>query len=631
MVLLAIGLIFIGCGDGGDSTSSNNGEQNGGDQDGNNIAVTFSNLTANGSSSQSTTELTLTFNQAITGLSVSDIFLSGVTGVVKEALSGSGPTYTLSISGFTSGGTLSVTVAKSGYAVSGSLKTVPIFYFSGGDGSEANPFLLTENTWADGALFARTEAQWFKFTATAATQYIHISFGTGFNAVWGVDVRVYDSNGNTVGSVVNITTYAGLNRTWNVTPGNDYLIRVNNGSSGSYRIGFNKSTALPKGVITPIIFNQWSDGFIAASNGEQWFKFTATASSHYIHFAPGALPWISVQLYDSDDNPIGTNEQTSGASLLRSTVAGREYFILTRPLSGYTGDYRICFSTSSIPPGATWVFMDSTGLTGFNSNAITFGGGRFVAVSNASRSANSTNGTSWTEVNMGIVTTSYLGIAYGTNGFAAVSNSGIIALSSNGTSWSYVSDSTFGSTRINGISWNGETFYAVGNDGKAANSSSLGNTWFAASNTTFGTTHINDIAFGNGRFVAVGNDGKAAHVSGGSWTAVSNMTFGTTHINAIAFGGGRFVAVGNNGKAAYSSDGITWTAVNDIRFGTSDILDITYGGGKFVAVGSGKSAHSSDGITWEVFNNNTSARTVTYGNGRFIAAGDGGMSFWITP
>jgi len=78
--------------------------------------------------------LTLTFSAAITGLSANDITLSGVTGVNKGTLSGSGPTYTLPISGFTAGGTLSVAVTKAGYAISGSSQTAAIYYYSGGGG-----------------------------------------------------------------------------------------------------------------------------------------------------------------------------------------------------------------------------------------------------------------------------------------------------------------------------------------------------------------------------------------------------------------------------------------------------------------------------------------------------------------
>jgi formylglycine-generating enzyme required for sulfatase activity len=98
--------------------------------------VTLNSVTANGSSTQTTTQLTLNLSAAITGLTAADITLSGVSGVSKSTLSGYNP-YTLPISGFTSGGTLSVSVAKTGYAVSGSPKTVVIYYYNGG-GSSAN-------------------------------------------------------------------------------------------------------------------------------------------------------------------------------------------------------------------------------------------------------------------------------------------------------------------------------------------------------------------------------------------------------------------------------------------------------------------------------------------------------------
>ena len=94
------------------------------------LPVTFSNVSANGSETQTTTTLTLTFSQAITGLAATDITLSGVSGITKGTLGGSGPVYTLPVSGFTAGGTLSVAVAKSGHTISGSPKTVGIYYYT---------------------------------------------------------------------------------------------------------------------------------------------------------------------------------------------------------------------------------------------------------------------------------------------------------------------------------------------------------------------------------------------------------------------------------------------------------------------------------------------------------------------
>jgi hypothetical protein len=89
-------------------------------------AVTLESVTANGSSTRTTTELVLIFNERINGLSAADITLSGVAGVTKGTLTG-GPKYVLPISGFGAGGTLTVSVAKSGFTISGSPKTVSVY------------------------------------------------------------------------------------------------------------------------------------------------------------------------------------------------------------------------------------------------------------------------------------------------------------------------------------------------------------------------------------------------------------------------------------------------------------------------------------------------------------------------
>jgi hypothetical protein len=163
--ILAITLIFTmtvaGCDllfgkddDGNDNGNDNeNGNSNGNGSPGTgggDIAVTFSSVTADGSATQTTTQLTLTFSQAITGLSASNITLSGVTGVTKGTLSGSGPAYTLSISGLTAGGTLDVAVAKSGYTISGSPQSVTIFLTDFVYTETANAITITKYQGAGG-------------------------------------------------------------------------------------------------------------------------------------------------------------------------------------------------------------------------------------------------------------------------------------------------------------------------------------------------------------------------------------------------------------------------------------------------------------------------------------------------
>jgi uncharacterized protein YjdB len=104
--------------------------------------VTFNSVTADGSAAQATTRLTLTFSRAIAGLSADDITLSPA--LIKGTLGGSGPVYTLPISGFTVDGTLNVAVGSpSGYSVSGSPKTVTIYYGTG-TGTETLAITFTQ-------------------------------------------------------------------------------------------------------------------------------------------------------------------------------------------------------------------------------------------------------------------------------------------------------------------------------------------------------------------------------------------------------------------------------------------------------------------------------------------------------
>ncbi|WP_461256449.1 sialidase family protein [Treponema sp. R80B11-R83G3] len=190
--------------------------------------------------------------------------------------------------------------------------------------------------------------------------------------------------------------------------------------------------------------------------------------------------------------------------------------------------------------------------------------------------------------------------------------------------WKAVTDTTFGTSRINAIAWGGaagqEKFVAVGGDSGIVNSgkiaySSDGVTWTAVSNTTF-TNAFNGITWGgtagNEKFVAVGNGGAVATSPNGvTWTAVADSIF-DIWFYAIVWGTDKFVAVGGNASIAYSSDGVTWTKLDRQViggvFGSSNnyIRDIAYsddywgpGTAKFVAVGdNGKMAYSSDGVTW---------------------------------
>jgi len=215
---------------------------------------------------------------------------------------------------------------------------------------------LTEDVWADGNIAVSGGEQWFKFTATASTQYIHTGFGTLTNLY----VQVYDTTGSTVGNQTYLTdssTYTSRP----LTSGQVYYIKVTHNSSyrGTYRITFNKFSTPPipsnSATVTNLTADEWADGNIS-STGEQWFSFTATAYTQYIHASFGTLNssyGLYVQVYSKIGSTVGdqTRLYSGNTYISRSVTNGQVYYIRVTPYSSsYSGTYKIAFNTSSTPP-----------------------------------------------------------------------------------------------------------------------------------------------------------------------------------------------------------------------------------------------------------------------------------------
>jgi predicted RNA-binding protein with TRAM domain len=236
---------------------------------------------------------------------------------------------------------------------------------------------LTASTWENGTI-ARDGEQWFKFTATASTQYIHFENGT----LSSVYVQLYDNNGSTVGRrEILLSSTLSLSRT--VTSGDEFYIKVTpflSSGSGAYRIAFNSSTTtpplfvgLPTTGVTELTANTWENGTIA-SGGEQWFKFTATASTQYIHFEDGSMRSVNVELYDRVGSMVGSKKSLDSSETLytyKTEKIGNEYYIkVYPPYFFYSGAYRIVFNASTTPPPVT---LPTTNVTTLTANAWAHG------------------------------------------------------------------------------------------------------------------------------------------------------------------------------------------------------------------------------------------------------------------
>jgi len=228
------------------------------------IPVTFSDVSANGNTTTTTTtQLTLTFSQAITGLTANDITLSGVSGVVKGTLSGSGPTYILGISGFTSGGTLTVAVAKDGYTINDSPKDTTIYappqpynYIITGSGSSFtavrnNTTNIGTGTIAEIIPLIRANANGANCTIQFGSDGSTLDIGTAsveLKEAWGTVTLA----GNITSANANAASGQGTISTANAVSINlqDSTVIVNTGISGTAIYHNSTGTATIKGTVS---------------------------------------------------------------------------------------------------------------------------------------------------------------------------------------------------------------------------------------------------------------------------------------------------------------------------------------------------------------------------------------------
>jgi len=305
--------------------------------------VTFNSVTANGSSTATTTTLTLTFSAAIAGLTADDITLNGIAGVSKGTLSGTGPTYTLPISGFTAGGSLSVAAAKTGYNISGSPKSVAIYYYTSGSSGISGP------------------TNW---TAVAVSGgWRGIAYGNNrFVAVGNSGKVAYSADGATWAAVADSTFGTGSSATINaIAYGNNRFVAVGSSSRMAYsddngetwtRGTYNRSPSYP---ILSIAYG--NNRFVAGyTNGE-------------MVYSDDGITWTRVVVAA---NVFGNADRIMSIAYGNNRFVAVGYFdfndIINEGRMGYSAD------------GITWTTVRDSIFSSWFINGIAYGNGRFVAV-----------------------------------------------------------------------------------------------------------------------------------------------------------------------------------------------------------------------------------------------------------
>jgi hypothetical protein len=198
--------------------------------------------------------------------------------------------------------------------------------------------------------------------------------------------------------------------------------------------------------------------------------------------------------------------------------------------------------------------------------------------------------------------------------------------SEHGDSW--LQQDIAGGTPLQGITFGGGQFVAVGWDG-AITTSADGFNW-ASQAKGFGP-FLRGVACGHGQYVAVGMQGivlRSANCA--KWSPVEVAT--TNDLRCVTFGDNRFVAGGAAGTILTSSAGTNWVVQAPVC--TNTIQSVAYGNGRFVAAGGdffiddygyfrarGTLLVSTDGANWHQAQTNdfTGFSSITFGNGRFVA------------
>ncbi len=230
---------------------------------------------------------------------------------------------------------------------------------------------LSINAWMSGTIATAGSAQWYSFTATAASHYVHLKSGTLSN----VYIQLYDGNGNTIGNRINLGNNPSSTQYNSLTSGTTYFIKLtpySSSSTGTYQIGFTSVSGEPgtlAGIAgaAPVTLDAWTSGNIATAGSAQWFSFTATATTHHVQLKAGTLYSVYVQLHDISGNKIGdrinlANNPTS--TQYESLTSGEAYFVKVTPYSSSsTGTYQIAATTISGEPGTLTGIAGATPLT----------------------------------------------------------------------------------------------------------------------------------------------------------------------------------------------------------------------------------------------------------------------------
>jgi hypothetical protein len=228
-----------------------------------------------------------------------------------------------------------------------------------------NVIALTAGTWVTGTISAGTE-HWYEISATGTGNYYlwlnQTGMGYGDGSKTGrVYNSVYNSSGGEVlSSASSSYGYYDSGRSFPVTSGEKYYVKLINYTPGTYGVAF-ITTQLPPGSATAVTLapDTWVSDTIAVGT-EKWYEITATGTGYcYLWlnqtgggFGDGSKNGrVSSIVFNSYAYPVENESSSAYYTSPRSfsVTSGEKYYIR---LTNYTpGTYAVAFTTTPLPIG----------------------------------------------------------------------------------------------------------------------------------------------------------------------------------------------------------------------------------------------------------------------------------------
>lgn len=340
------------------------------------------------------------------------------------------------------------------------------------------------------------------------------------------------------------------------------------------------------------IFIGTDDGVFVSNNAGASFSFSGLPGEYiqrvYVK-SPNVFAYTGAEIYKSDDNGATWNlfQPAIGfADITDIVVSGSRVFAATNG--------ELISSLTLVP---AWQYVNVPSNVQFT-NSVCVKGSELILGCNRGVFSTLNNGSSWTEINNGIVPVAVTGLAItpGDTIYAGASIHGVSKY--NGTSWSFTGLQML---NANSILHTGNNTYVAGDFG-INRSNDGGQSWVFLNNTPGNPvlSFCTDIAVSGNLIIgaALQNGILRSDDDGATWSLVNNG-MPTAQIGSVVFSGGNIIAGSFNDGIYTSTDaGLTWNqtgAAGEIINDVVSVGNIVYAATNSL---SGNFRSVDGGLTW---------------------------------